>query len=312
MAEQQTQLNPAAQEAADLEDIANSFRGEAIADEVDKPPAKKKVAKESVKPEPIEEPEDKEPEAADEIDDEDDEGDGRISSFEYEQLKNIASRQRGRLDNAKAELETLRKENAELKKRSELSVEGLYDEDVLSAMSPKERKELAAYLFYMTETDKADDETKMFIRERQDGVRRRKAEAALKAKEDEISKHVTEAEMSAVRREYFAETRETIVDMSEDIPSLMETYGGDRKMILQAVVEYAERMIESGLAESNDDVNPATILAALEETAAKRVKKQGGTKLIKATQKTKGKALGNDIEMTEDEENEYLASVFRK
>lgn len=314
-----TQPAVAAPQEAEISDDAAAalFRGEAIADEVDKPKKARAKAVEVKPPKDYGADENDEPpvkakatvEAKEEPEDEPEDDDDDEEDFQASQLKVIAQRQKERLDATRAELAELKKELADAKRKADLSMESLYDDDMLSSLTKKERDDLAAYLFYTSNENVADDEVKNFIKERRESVRTKKLERTLEEERRAVQERLAESQAEAARADYRASVRETVVDMSETIPSLMSLFDGDRKAIATEVMDFAVKIARSGVAESDDEVSPESLLKLLEERAEKLLSRQTREKKIKSTAKV-GKRTAPVADMSEDEENDYLARLI--
>lgn len=304
-----------------LEEAAELFRS-SISDEVDKPkdkPAKDKAAKDSgakdkaAKAEPPkgedESDEDEDDESASDEEDEEDE-DEEERDFDADRMRLIAKRQREVIDSAEKEISRLKEELAKASALVDATHESLYDDDVLSSLSIKEREELAAYIYYTIHEDKADGEVKSLIEGKRGQARIKRLERETSKKEKEIAERQAAAESELERGRYQTSVRECVIDMADEIPSLMDLYDGDRKKVSEAVFKYAVEMAKSGTAKSDDEISPENIIKLLEKETSRMYEKRSAKKVIKSTSKMKRKVAPSN-EMTREEEAEYLGRLFR-
>ena len=308
MDEKDTQTAPESAEPSS-DDLAALFRGEDIADEVDKPPPKR--AKSSVRAEePVEVPEepDEEEAVSDDSDasGEDDE-DEEVLGLGF--LRKQAEAKAGKLQ---AQLEEMQARLAELEpkaKRGELDIGSLLDDDDAVASLTKEDKTAIIQRLFVelypekaTAEDLADLERHKYTREQ------RKAQELLAKKEAEVRERVEQSEQQRLVAEHYAEIGECIADNRDKYPALLDHFG-NAKALAAAALRVTRYMAQNGAVESYEEVSPERILSLMEdEYSSKGSKPQKSTK---SPSKTRTRPAPVAESMSDDDELEAMAAIMR-
>lgn len=306
MSEQEQTQAPDSPQEASTEDIIATLRGEDIADEVDKPPPRARKAVQAASPEPTQDTEEEESASTDDSDASDEEEDDE-SGFGF--LRKAADAKMTRLQAQIADLEAQLNEVKPKAKRGEMRIQDLIDDDEgFDALSKEDKTVLIERIFADLYPDRATPEVLADVQRAKYAREQKKAQAILSQKEQEMQAQVAAARIQEQVAGYRADVREYIADNRDKYPTVFENFGST-KNAAEAVMKAAEFIATRGDAESDADIDPARILALMEEEFSSNRKKS--QKQEKPTQRTRNKQLPVSAPVSEDDELDEYAAIMR-